>query len=146
MSNKNLQTQIDFIKDRAFLIMGASVTERDPQDPRALSGIDDATRFLRSLPADCSEPWISGGITTNPEPILTFNWLLPGSGKTGNNIDHYVVTIYGYGRWSVGCDKNGKRITRTGNSIEDLLTLNVGREIKLGKKGHASKCYKKYKL
>ncbi|MGB9154275.1 MAG: hypothetical protein WCD70_14440 [Alphaproteobacteria bacterium] len=63
------------LKDRATCVLGAQSWDRCDKDPTVLSAIKDATHFLEQTGDQLGDPQhISGGMTSNPEIILSLQW------------------------------------------------------------------------
>ncbi|MCS0397880.1 hypothetical protein ND972_13850 [Vibrio diabolicus] len=66
---------VEKIKLKAHFVIGTNSYERDSNDPNMLSAIDDAKRFLESLPKKYQEPnRISAATTADPENIIHISW------------------------------------------------------------------------
>ncbi len=126
------------IKEKAYFVAGQNAWFRDDNDPNVRSAVNDAETLLIQIPEDIAQPMISGGNTTNPDPIIMLTWLVAGY----ENIKLVSVSFTGNNRCNVFWDEpNGNHELMEDISTDVLEKLDIAGKIRNLTDGAASQYF-----
>src|ERR1039457_3710193 len=72
---------VDAMNSRARVVVGSKSWDRNDNEPRVKTSIQDAKQFLDHVDNKIGAPTVSGGTTSSPDDILQLYWIVRGINK-----------------------------------------------------------------